>query len=234
MNIFQTILPLLQVDSVSNSTGQVESQYVEKSILEIILMGGWAMIPLALLLIVAIYIFIERYMTIKKSNSKPETFMSQVKAYVLSGEVEKAKTVCESNNSPFSKMILKGLNRLGSPLTDISASIENVAKLEIQRLEKSLSFLATVAGAAPMVGFFGTVVGMIKAFMEISFLKGNVNPAVLADGIYQAMITTAGGLAVGIIAYLGYNTLVNMVNSVVFKMETTSTDFIDLLQEPAS
>ena len=153
----------------------------------------------------------------------------------LGGNIEAAKGLCESQNDPFSRMILKGINRLGTAsLKDIEGSIENVGKLEVFRLERRLSILATIAGAAPMIGFFGTVLGMIKAFNAIVREQGNANPVDLADGISTAMVTTVSGLVVGILAYLAYNTLVAMVNKVVFKLELTSTDFIDLLQEPAN
>lgn len=191
------------------------------------------MIPIGLLFILAVFIFVERYMQIQKANQDPASFMATVRSYVLAGNLEQAKTFCMTENTPFSRMILKGINRLGTPLRDIAAAIENVGALEVYRLEKRLTILATIAGAAPMLGFFGTVSGMITGFQRIAHLQGNVNPSELAGAIYTAMVTTAGGLLVGIIAYLGYNTLVSMVSSIVFKMESTSTDFIDLLQEPA-
>jgi biopolymer transport protein ExbB len=193
------------------------------------------MIPLAILLVVAIFIFIERYLTIRKANTDSEEFMKQVRKYVLGGNIEAAKGLCESQNDPFSRMILKGINRLGTAsLKDIEGSIENVGKLEVFRLERRLPILATIAGAAPMIGFFGTVLGMIKAFNAIVREQGNASPVDLADGISTAMVTTVSGLVVGILAFLAYNTLVALVNKVVFKLELTSTDFIDLLQEPAN
>lgn len=204
----------------------------EVTLWDLALLGGWAMIPLLLLLALAIYIFIERYQIIRKANADPTPLMNKVKDLVRRGEVKEALLYCESVNSPFARILAKGLSRLGSPLQDIASAIENEAKLELNRLESSLAYLATVSGAAPMVGFLGTVTGMIKAFMKIAQFQGNVDPTVLADGIYQAMITTAAGLIVGIPAYIGYNVLVNMINNVVHKMEVTSTEFIDLLQEP--
>jgi len=195
--------------------------------------GGIFMIPIFGLLVLAIYIFIERYLTIKKANQSPDHFLEQIKEYVKKGEVDKAMAVCHATHSPFARMISKGLSRLGSSLEDISASIENVGKLEVYRLEKSLFILAMVAGAAPMLGFLGTVTGMIQAFMTISTLTESVKPADLASGIYQAMVTTAAGLIVGIPAYLGYNLLVGMISNVIYRMEVTTTLFIDLLQEPA-
>ncbi|MEL6590432.1 MAG: MotA/TolQ/ExbB proton channel family protein [Bacteroidota bacterium] len=205
-----------------------------RSIFDSLIEGGWAMIPLAILLILAIFIFIERYLNIRKADGDSEEFMRQVRKYVLAGNIEAAKGLCESVNDPFSRMIYKGISRLGSAsLKDIEGSIENVANLEVYRLERRISLLATVAGAAPMIGFFGTVLGMIKAFNEIRDLGGNADAAALAGGISEAMVTTASGLVVGIIAYLAYNSLVALINKVVFKLELTATDFIDLLQEPA-
>ena len=223
---------LLQVDADSTAlTAGGSSQ----TFLEVLISGGVPMIFLVVLLILAIYITIERYLTIRKANADSEEFMKQVRKYVLAGNIEAAKGLCESTNDPFARMIHKGISRLGvASLKDIEASIENVGKLEVYRMERRLGLLATVAGAAPMIGFLGTVLGMIDAFSAIVKGGGNVNPTQLADGISQAMVTTAGGLVVGILAYLAYNTLVGMVNKIVFKLELTSTDFIDLLQEPAS
>lgn len=202
---------------------------------EVVLGGGWPMFIIFALLFLAIFIAIERYLLIRKADSNAENFMQQVRAYVMSGNIEAAKGLCQSINDPFSRMIHKGISRLGvSSLKDIEASIENVGKLEVYRMERRLSLLATVAGAAPMVGFLGTVLGMIEAFGAIVSGGGDVNPTDLAGGISQAMVTTAGGLIVGIIAYLAYNLLVNMVNKIVYKLELTATDFIDLLTEPAN
>jgi biopolymer transport protein ExbB len=158
--------------------------------------------------------------------------MAKIKELVLKGDINGAKILCAQYDTPVARMIEKGVNRIGSPLKNIEASIENVAKLELFKLEKNLSILATVAGAAPMMGFLGTVMGMVTAFISISQEEGSVSPKLLADGIYTAMITTVAGLIVGIIAYLGYNYLVTRVSKVVNKMEYTSIDFIDLLQEP--
>lgn len=217
------------VDSVATET------MASKSLLEVLISGGWPMIFLAALLILAIFIAIERWLTIRKADTDSGELMKQVRKYVLAGNLEAAKGLAQSTDDAFARMIYKGISRLGSAsLKDIEGSIENVGKLEVYRLERRLSILATVAGAAPMIGFFGTVLGMIKAFNAIVIKEGNANPVDLADGIAEAMVTTASGLVVGIIAFLAYNTLVAMVNKVVFKLELTSTDFIDLLQEPAS
>jgi len=190
------------------------------------------MIPIAVLWVLAIYFFIERVLTINKANQDPEAFMGRIKELVLRGDINGAKMLCSQNGTPVARMIEKGIARIGSPLKNIEASIENVGKIEVFKLEKNLPSLATIAGAAPMMGFLGTVIGMVEAFISISQEEGSVSPKLLSSGIYTAMITTVAGLVVGIIAYLAYNYLVSRVQKVIHKMEYTSIDFIDLLQEP--
>ena len=202
------------------------------SIWELTLAGGPLMIPLAICSVIAVYIFVERVLTINKANVSSDAFMSRIKEIVLKGDINGAKILCSQHDTPVARMIEKGVVRIGSPLKNIEASIENVAKIEVFRLEKNLSVLATIAGAAPMIGFLGTVVGMVGAFMAIAQEEGSVSPKLLADGIYTAMVTTVAGLVVGIIAYLGYNFLVTRVSKVVHRMEYSSIEFIDLLQEP--
>jgi biopolymer transport protein ExbB len=233
--ILSSFLFLLQTNVPVDTTGMDgASEEVNDSLLNTLIDGGWPMIPLVILLVLAIFIYIERYLTIRKANTDSEEFMKQVRRHVLAGNIEAAKGLCESRNDPFARMILKGVRRLGiASLKDIEGSIENVGKLEVYRLERRLSILATVAASAPMIGFFGTVLGMIKAFNAIVAEGGQADAVDLAGGISQAMVTTAFGLVVGILAYLAYNTLVSLVNKVIFKLELTSTDFIDLLQEPA-
>nr|WP_241749262.1 MotA/TolQ/ExbB proton channel family protein [Rufibacter sediminis] len=194
--------------------------------------GGWAMIPLILLSLVAIYIFVERYLTIKKASQNPAGFIGRLKSLVLAGDVQGARMLCAQTNSPISRMLEKGISRIGQPLKSIEASIENVGKIEIARLEKGLSGLATVAGAAPMLGFLGTVTGMIGAFIAIAQAEGTISPKLLSSGIYEAMVTTATGLIIGLPAYVGYNFLVSKIDSIVHDMEHSSIEFIDLLQEP--
>ena len=202
------------------------------SIWQLTLAGGPLMIPLAICSIIAVYIFVDRIRTINKANVNSDAFMGKIKELVLKGDINGAKILCSQHDTPVARMIEKGVARIGSPLKNIEASIENVAKIEVFRLEKNLSVLATIAGAAPMIGFLGTVVGMVSAFIAIAQEEGSVSPKLLADGIYTAMITTVAGLVVGIIAYLGYNYLVTRVSKVVHKMEYSSIEFIDLLQEP--
>ena len=181
---------------------------------------------------IGLYIFIERYLSIKKAAQVDEGFMNNIRANVSSGSIAAAKALCQNTDSPVARMVEKGLQRIGKPLRDIDTAIENVGNLELFKLEKNLSTLATIAGAAPMLGFFGTVTGMISAFYEMSTAE-NVTPTLLAGGIYQALLTTAVGLFIGILAYLGYNILVANVEKVVFKMERSTVEFMDLLQDPA-
>jgi biopolymer transport protein ExbB len=201
-------------------------------IMDLVLKGGYLMIPIGLLLVAAIYIFIERYLTIQKAAQADPKFMLNIKDYVVNGNIDAAKALARSHNSPTARMVEKGVLRIGKPLQDISVAIENVGKLELFQLEKKLAILATISGVAPMIGFLGTVTGMISAFYSMANAE-QISPNLLAGGIYQALITTAAGLAVGIVALIGYNLLIALVENVVYKMEATSVEFIDLLQEPA-
>lgn len=213
-----------------------ETETVQQSFLDIILQGGplgVAIVAILLILsIIALYIFIERFLTIKRAGKVDENFMQNIRTNVQAGNITAAKTLCRNTDSPMARMVEKGLQRIGKPLRDIDAAIENVGNLEVFKLEKNLSTLASIAGAAPMIGFFGTVTGMIIAFYTMA-TEENVTPDVLAGGIYQALITTAVGLFIGILAFVGYNILVANVEKVIFKMERTTTEFMDLLQEPA-
>jgi len=202
------------------------------SVIDLAIKGGFMMIPIVLCSFIAIYIFVERVLTINKANQSPEAFIGRIKEMVLRGDVNGAKLLCSQFDSPIARMIEKGVARIGSPLKTIEASIENVAKLELFKLEKNLSILATVSGSAPMMGFLGTVIGMVSAFIAIAQEEGSVSPKLLSNGIYTAMITTVAGLVVGIMAYLAYNYLVTRVSKVVHKMEYSAIEFIDLLQEP--
>ena len=202
------------------------------SVIDLAIKGGFMMIPIILCSFIAIYIFVERVLTINKANQNPEVFMGRIKEMVLRGDINGAKMLCSQFDSPIARMIEKGVARIGSPLKTIEASIENVAKLELFKLEKNLSILATVSGSAPMMGFLGTVIGMVSAFIAIAQEEGSVSPKLLSSGIYTAMITTVAGLVVGIMAYLAYNYLVTRVSKVVHKMEYSAIEFIDLLQEP--
>lgn len=209
---------------------------VEKtlSVLELIAGGGWYIMgPLAILSVIAIYIFIERFLAIQKASKLDPAFMNKMKDFIFEGKMESAKDMCKKTHTPFARMLLKGVTRIGKPLGDISAAIENRGKLEIYNLEQGLSTLATIAGAAPMIGFLGTVIGMISTFHEMYAAGNSVEISNLSGGIMQAMVTTASGLVIGIIAYVSYNMLVTKVDKVIHKMEATSIDFMDLLSEPA-
>ena len=232
-----TNLFLLQVP-VSNAEiipAQMAEPVVEKlRILDLVFAPSslWIMLPLLVMLALAIYIFVERLLTISKSAKEERNFMNNIRDFIHSGKIESAMALCKGNSTPLARMIEKGITRIGKPLNDISAAIENTGNLEVQRLEKKVSVLATIAGAAPMLGFLGTVVGMVMAFHNMSANPNNLNIADLSDGMYTAMITTVGGLIVGIIAYICYNVIVAKIAQVVYMLEAKSTEFIDLLHEP--
>ncbi len=220
----------MMIAQIVTGTEPIPDQTI--SFIDLALAGGPLMIPLVICSVIAIYIFVERLRTVNKANVSSDSFMVKIKELVQKGDINGAKILCAQYDNPVARMIEKGVSRIGSPLKNIEASIENVGKIEVFRLEKNLSVLATIAGAAPMIGFLGTVIGMVSAFIAIAQEEGSVSPKLLADGIYTAMITTVAGLIVGIIAYLGYNFLVTRVSKVVHKMEYSSIEFIDLLQEP--
>lgn len=219
-------------DTVSNQAGEAEE--LSLSYWDLAFKGGWVMIPIILLSLIAVYIFIERYFVIRKLTKEDVNFMDRIKDFIHDGKIESAQTLCQSINSPISRMIEKGIQRIGRPLNDINAAIENIGKLEIYKLEKGLPTLATVAGAAPMIGFLGTVMGMIIAFYDMSNAGSNINVALLSNGIYTAMVTTVAGLIVGIIAYFAYNILVAKVEKIVYNLEARTSEFMDLLNEPVS
>ncbi|MCP4441899.1 MAG: MotA/TolQ/ExbB proton channel family protein [Aureispira sp.] len=222
--------------TLTDTTTVDEPTEVSFSLIEVIVQGGPIGIVIAVILlllsIMAIYILIERYLTIKRAGEVDENFMGQIRTYVQNGDIQSALNLCASKDTPVARLVTKGLQRIGKPLEDINTAVENVGNLEIFKLEKRLSLLATISGAAPMIGFFGTVTGMILSFMNMA--GGDVSTEALAGGIYQALITTAFGLLVGIIAFIGYNSLVAGMDRVIFKMEAATVEFLDLLQEPAA
>lgn len=195
--------------------------------------GGWIMIVLAVLSILCFYILFERIYTIRKAGKEDPMFMDKVKDYILSGDIKSALNYCRTINTPSARMIEKGINRLGRPVNDIQVAIENVGNIEVAKLEKGLNLMATIAGGAPMLGFLGTVTGMVRAFYDMANAGNNIDITLLSGGIYEAMITTVGGLIVGIIAMFAYNYLVGLVSGVVNKMEAKTMAFMDLLNEPA-
>ncbi len=197
--------------------------------------GGWIMIILALLLILALYIFIERYLTLSAAlkGQEDNVFMDNIRGYVHEGNLDEARNLAKQTDTPLGRMINKGFSRLGRPLPDIQAAIENEGKLEVANLEKRVSLVATVASLGPMLGFLGTVTGMITAFQDMAHAGNNISIQTLSGGISTAMVTTVGGLIVGIICYFLYNLLVTRVNKVVFELEVRANEFMDLLHEPA-
>ena len=217
----------------------VEGEPVEKtlSIIELITTGGTDGIViislLMVMLILTLYIYFERILSIKEASKVDSNFMNQIKDYVSNGKIESAQNLCSTVDSPVSRLISKGISRIGKPLEDINTAIENAGRLEIYSLEKNVSVLATISGAAPMIGFLGTVIGMILSIFEIANSGGSIDIKTLADGLYTAMTTTVGGLIVGIVAYVAYNHLVVKTDKVVYQMEANSLEFLDLLNEPS-
>lgn len=205
---------------------------VKMNILELATKGGWIMIPIILLLFVAIAVFIERILVINKAAKEDDTFMDKIKDYIHDGNIKSAEKLCQTTNTPYSRMILKGIQRLGRPMNDILVAIENVGNIEVAKLEKGFAWIATTAGGAPMLGFLGTVTGMVRAFFDMANAGNNVDITLLSSGIYEALVTTVAGLIVGIIALFAYNFLTAKVDNVVTKMETKTMDFMDLLNEP--
>ena len=228
------LLMILQINVADSLANAQRAGELRMSYWELAMKGGWVMVPIVILSLIAVYIFFERFFAIKKASEVDTNFMNRIRDYIHEGKVDNALTLCQSYTNPVSRMIEKGIQRIGRPLTDISAAIENVGKLEIYKLEKGLPTLAVVAGGAPMIGFLGTVMGMIRAFYDMSMAGNNIDVTLLSRGIYTALVTTVAGLIVGIIAYFAYNVLVARVEKVVNKLEANSTDFIDLLNEPVS
>ena len=202
------------------------------TLLDFAIKGGWVMIPIIILSLVAAYIFIERYYVIRKATREDINFMNRIKDYIHDGKIDAAMALCKSTDSPSARMIEKGMSRLGRPLQDISTAIENIGKLEISKLERGFPTLATITGAEPMLGFLGTVIGMVQSFYAMSQAGNNIEVSLLSDGIYTALITTVAGLIVGILGYFAYNILVVRVEKVVFNLEATNTEFLDILNEP--
>lgn len=222
-------------EDTTDASNMVEPTIETLSIWQMILDGGWyIMIPLAVLSIIAVYIFIERLLAINKASKEDKDFMNKIRDFIHDGKIDAARTLCNSNNTPVARMLEKGVSRIGKPINDIAGSIENVGKLEVYKLEKGLSTLATVAGAAPMIGFLGTVIGMIVTFHAMKVSDTGVEISELSGGIMQAMVTTVAGLVIGILAYIAYNTLVTRVDKVVHNMEAKTIEFLDLLDEPGN
>jgi biopolymer transport protein ExbB len=219
------------VANVTTSAAQTAQAVQELRFLDLLIKGGWVMIPLGLLFFFGLIIFIERYITIRKASRDESNLITQVKQSILAGKLDAAIALCRNSNTPLGRMLQKGLTRIGRPIKDIEGAIENIGKLEVSKLEKNISILGIIAGIAPMFGFVGTISGVIKIFYNIS-LSDNISMGIIAGGLYEKMITSAAGLMIGIVAYIGYHILNIMVDRVILRMETDAVEFIDLLEEP--
>lgn len=203
----------------------------ELHFIDLLLKGGWVMLPLAFLAFLGLVIFVERYLTIRKASKTESNLMLQIKQYIHDGRLDNAIALCKNNNSPLARMLEKGLKRIGRPIKDIEAAIENNGKLEVSKLEKNIGVLGIIAGIAPMLGFVGTIIGVITIFHDVS-IKGAIEIGTISGGLYTKMITSATGLIIGIIAYVLYHILNMMVERIILRMETDAIEFIDLLEEP--
>lgn len=205
----------------------------ELSLWDLCVQGGVIMIILAVLSLLCIYVFVERFITIRRAAKSDDTFMSRIKDYIHDGEIESAMNLCRADRSPYARLISKGISRIGRPMNDVLVAIENTGNIEIASLEKGLPWLATTAAGAPMLGFLGTVIGMVQAFYNLAGAGSSANIDVLAGGIYEALVTTVAGLVVGIVALFAYNYLVARINGVMNGLEAKTMEFMDLLNEPA-
>ncbi|MCD6202449.1 MAG: MotA/TolQ/ExbB proton channel family protein [Bacteroidales bacterium] len=227
MNLTMIFAQISVADTAAQDAGQVSMSYWDLA-----LKGGWVNLVIFLLSLIAIYIFFDRYFVIRKASREDHTLMNRIKDYIHEGKIESAMALCQSQDHPVARMLEKGIRLIGRPIQDVHAAIENAGRLEIYNLEKGLPALATVAGGAPMLGFLGTVIGMIMAFYDMANAGNNVDITTLSDGIYTALVTTVAGLIVGIIAYFAYNILVARVEKVVFLLEARTSEFMDILNEP--
>ena len=225
-----TALHLILAQAPAATAGEVVAN---ESLWDLTLKGGWIMIPLALLAIVSIYIFFERIFAISQAAHEDNDFMQKIKNFIHAGQIDEARQLCKKTNSPSSRMIDKGIGRIGRPMNDVLIAVENVGNIEISKLEKGFSWLATTAAGAPMIGFLGTVTGMVQAFMALAGAGSSANVTVLSQGIYEALVTTVAGLIVGIIAMFAYNFLSSRVKKVLNQLENSTMEFMDLLNEPA-
>ncbi len=232
------IFNLLQADTLGAAAQTMaqaapQQQEMSYSLISMAAKGGWLMIVLLILSIIAIYLFGKKWWMIHQAGKIDKHFMEDIRDCIHEGKIKTAITLCEKFDSPIARLVQKGIERIGRPLNDIQTAVENVGNAEVARLEKGLPLLATIAGGAPMIGFLGTVLGMVQAFFNMAQAGSNIDITLLSSGIYTAMITTVGGLIVGIIAYFGYNYLTSNISDLVFKMENATIDFMDLLHEPA-
>lgn len=222
---------LIQATNVAVTSPEAEE--IRLSLWELAKEGGWIMVILAIFSIIAVYIFSERFITINKASKRDDNFMNLIRNFIIEGKLEEAKDLCKQTDTSISRMIEKGISRIGKPLSDIQTAIENVGNLEVSKLEKGVALIGMISGAAPMLGFLGTVTGMIRAFYDMSMAGNNIDIELLSAGIYEAMVTTVGGLFVGILAYIFYNIIVAKIDKVVNLLESKSIEFMDVLNEPA-
>lgn len=216
-------------DTLVTAAAEPESM----SLLAILMRGGWVMLPIAILSVLAVYLFVERLLVLRRAVADPQPFMRQVSSYVRTGDIGGAIGFCRAHDSPIARILQRGLERLGRPIAEIQDAVQAAGRNETYILEKRTDLLASIAAIAPMLGFLGTVIGMIRAFQQVQTLQGAVDPSVLASGIWEALVTTAAGLAVGILALFAYNFLFNRIARAMNSMELAAAEFIDLLQSPA-
>lgn len=233
MNLLQISVPADTAQAIYN-TMQAQTEAATMNAFDLALKGGWLMIILLILLMMAIYVLIERALVINKASKDDSSFMNRIKDYILDGKIDAALTLCRHTDTPSARMVEKGISRLGRPTADVMSAIENQGNIEISKLEKGLAALATSSSGAPMVGFLGTVTGMVKAFMSMASAGSNVSITTLSAGIYEALVTTVAGLIVGIIALFAYNYLTTRIKGIVNRMEMRIMEFMDILNEPAS
>ena len=231
--LFNLLTAVADSTSTATTVNAVEQTEKTLSYLDLATKGGWLMIVLLVLSIIAIYIFGSKWWMISKASKVNKNFIKNIRVLIHDGKTKSAIELCRKYDNPTARLIEKGIERIGRPLEDIQAAVENMGNVEIARLEKGLPMLATIAGGAPMIGFLGTVTGIISAFFEMANAGNNIDITLLSGGIYEAMVTTVGGLFVGIIAYFGYNYLTSQISNLVFKMENATIAFIDMLHEPA-
>jgi len=224
------LFTLLQADIAAEAVAQPQLNF---SLIDMAFKGGWLMIPLFILSIITIYLFGMKWWAIRKATKVDANFMKDIRDFIHDGKMKSAIALCQQTDTPVARLVEKGIERMGRPLQDIQTAVENMGNVEVARLEKGLPMLATIAGGAPMIGFLGTVMGMVQAFFNMAQAGSNIDITLLSGGIYTAMVTTVAGLIVGIMAYFGYNFLTSQVSDVVFKMQNTTVEFMDMLHEPA-
>lgn len=237
MNLLQIPSPADSLQAIYNTmqqTAVAEEMAAKMNAFDLALKGGWIMIVLLVLLLMTIYVLIERTLVINKAGREDNSFMNRIKDYIHDGKIDAALNLCRNTDTPSSRMVEKGISRLGRPMGDVMSAIENQGNIEISKLEKGIPVLATSASGAPMIGFLGTVTGMVKAFMSMASAGANVDVNILSTGIYEALVTTVGGLIVGIIALFAYNYLSTRIKGIVNRLEMRIMEFMDILNEPAA